>query len=159
MVPTSTPSWCPAARVQSVDFRSNDVRPFRSSATFSSNITAVPSGATSHRRTTGVVVVTERLGPYEEAERLALGFARSRVRIGSRASGAGMVEVLVDDDGPGVEVDQANAIFEPGRTSAGGLGVGLGLAIARRIARSVGGDVSITPDGALTRFVILLPRS
>jgi two-component system, OmpR family, sensor kinase len=87
----------------------------------------------------------------------ALRFARSRVTISSRAGASGMVEILVDDDGPGVDASQTDLIFEPGMTSGTTSGSGLGLAISRRIARSVGGDVSV-PAGQTTRFAILLPR-
>ncbi|CAI9410218.1 HAMP domain-containing sensor histidine kinase [Nocardioides sp. T2.26MG-1] len=87
----------------------------------------------------------------------ALRFARTRVRVGAVAA-AGTVDVRVDDDGPGVDPGDAERIFEPGATSAPGSGAGLGLAIARRIARTLGGDVTVAPDGGVTRFVVRLPR-
>ena len=67
--------------------------------------------------------------------------------------------LLVDDDGPGPGDDEGDSIFEPGTSSPGSSGAGLGLAIARRIARSVGGDVSLAPrTTGRTRFTIRLPR-
>ena len=70
----------------------------------------------------------------------------------------GTVAYLVEDDGPGVAHDERETIFEPGRRGrAGGdgsLGAGLGLALARRLARSVAGDVVATGEG----FRITLPR-
>jgi signal transduction histidine kinase len=70
------------------------------------------------------------------------------------------VELLVQDDGPGVDAVAADDIFQPGRTSETGAGAGLGLAISRRIARSAGGDVHVVTadvgsDGG--RFVVRLP--
>lgn len=88
----------------------------------------------------------------------ALRFARSRVIVSAAPGGAGMVHVLVEDDGPGVSGD-GERIFEPGTTSGSGSGAGLGLAIARRMARSVGGDVELTNLARPTRFEIRLPRA
>jgi two-component system OmpR family sensor kinase len=89
----------------------------------------------------------------------AVRFATSQVTITSRLREPGSVEILVDDDGPGLDRSQAEAIFSPGTTSASGTGSGLGLAIARRIARTVGGDVTVETDAPTTRFVIRLPQS
>ncbi len=60
--------------------------------------------------------------------------------------GARFVEILVDDDGPGIPEDRREEAFRPfhrldqGRNLQKG-GVGLGLAIARDIARAHGGDL------------------
>lgn len=94
----------------------------------------------------------------------ALRFARSRVTI-SHAVRDGMVEVVVADDGPGLDAALTDEVFEPGRTSGTGSGAGLGLAIARRIARTAGGDVLVpspasspsTPPPSGGRFVVRLP--
>jgi signal transduction histidine kinase len=63
----------------------------------------------------------------------------------------------VTDDGPGVEPAVRDAVFEPGRRGSddGHLGAGLGLALARRLARAAGGDLQLTSGGA---FEIRLPR-
>ncbi len=77
----------------------------------------------------------------------------------------GWVEVSVDDDGDGVAPHLREAIFEPGQSSGHGSGhsAGLGLPLARRIARSAGGDVRLDEDGAAalggTRFVVELPSA
>ena len=72
-----------------------------------------------------------------------------------------MAMVTVADDGPGVMPDEVDQIFDPGtRGSAAGMsssGAGLGLALARRLARSAGGDVAVDPSDAGGRFVIRLP--
>ncbi len=49
------------------------------------------------------------------------------------------VEVLVDDDGPGITPDRRESVFRPFET--GGGGTGLGLTIARDIVRAHGGDI------------------
>lgn len=58
----------------------------------------------------------------------------------------GAVAIDVLDDGPGIDEADRDAIFEPGRRGtaahASG-GAGLGLALARRLARASGGDVTV----------------
>jgi signal transduction histidine kinase len=70
--------------------------------------------------------------------------------------------VSVRDDGPGVDADEVSRIFDPGeRGRAGGngeAGAGLGLALARRLARQVGGEVLAEPAPG-GRFRVELPRS
>jgi signal transduction histidine kinase len=61
----------------------------------------------------------------------------------------GHYEVLVADSGPGVPPDRAERVFEPfyqldGSPTRAHGGVGVGLAIARRVARGLGGDVKLT---------------
>ncbi len=51
----------------------------------------------------------------------ALRFARRQVRI-SDTTARGLVEVAVEDDGPGVAVDEAELVFEPGARSSSGSG-------------------------------------
>ncbi|MDX3240332.1 HAMP domain-containing sensor histidine kinase [Streptomyces sp. ME18-1-4] len=71
------------------------------------------------------------------------------------------VRVDVIDDGPGVPPPFAGQLFDPGRRADPGDGhggAGLGLPLARRLARSAGGEVTYDPahtPGA--RFVISLP--
>ena len=73
------------------------------------------------------------------------------------------VEILVDDDGPGIPENRREEAFRPfhrldeGRNLQKG-GVGLGLAIARDIARAHGGDLTLGKSemGGL-RAAILLP--
>ena len=86
-------------------------------------------------------------------------YASAEAAIGLERDGA-MVRVTVTDDGPGVGQDEGEAIFEAGRRGSAGTtrdGTGLGLTLARRLARSAGGDVVAHPGAPGGRFVILLP--
>jgi two-component system OmpR family sensor kinase len=58
-----------------------------------------------------------------------------------------LIELSVEDEGPGVRDDEREKIFEPfyRSSSEGSDGTGLGLAIARDIARAHGGDVFVDP--------------
>ena len=75
----------------------------------------------------------------------------------------GRVEIMVDDDGPGVPADRREDVFkpffrlDPSRNTETG-GVGLGLTIARDILRGHGGDLSLgdSPLGGL-RAMLQLP--
>ncbi|CAA6604755.1 putative two-component sensor histidine kinase [Rhodospirillaceae bacterium LM-1] len=82
------------------------------------------------------------------------------VRAGLRDAG---VEILIDDDGPGIPAEMREEVFRPfyriesSRNKKTG-GVGLGLTIARDIVRSHGGDIRLedNPSGGL-RVRITLP--
>ncbi len=78
--------------------------------------------------------------------------ARSRVWL-ELSAGNGQVRVAVHDDGPGVDADLGDRVFEPG---VGSGGAGLGLPLARRLARSCGGDV-VAGEGPGGCFVLELP--
>jgi two-component system osmolarity sensor histidine kinase EnvZ len=74
------------------------------------------------------------------------------------------VDILIDDDGPGIPAAERDRVFQPfvrldaSRNSSTG-GIGLGLTIARDVARSHGGDVRLetSPYGGL-RARVHLPR-
>ncbi|QIG43649.1 HAMP domain-containing histidine kinase [Nocardioides anomalus] len=67
------------------------------------------------------------------------------------------VLLAVADDGEGVSPDVREHLFEPGVTHGAG-GAGLGLGIARRVARSFGGDITLAPSSTGARFEVTLPR-
>ncbi|MBP6546341.1 MAG: HAMP domain-containing protein [Phenylobacterium sp.] len=87
--------------------------------------------------------------------------ARGRVRV-FQDDGHAVVEIA--DDGPGLAQSELERVFQPfyraeaARTLDGG-GVGLGLAVARSIARAHGGDVKLvsSPTGLTAR--VRLPLS
>jgi signal transduction histidine kinase len=74
---------------------------------------------------------------------------------------SGTASVTVADNGPGIAADDAQRIFERfERAHPKEEGTGLGLAISRRLARSMGGDVTLDSapgDGA--RFTLTLPAA
>lgn len=73
---------------------------------------------------------------------------------------AGAVTMYVADDGPGVPEAFAASLFEPGRRADprdGHDGAGLGLALARRLARAAGGDIRLDTAAPGARFEVTLP--
>ena len=83
---------------------------------------------------------------------------RGRVRIHAGTE-QGFLVVSVTDDGPGIEPDLAQRVFEPFFSRRRG-GLGLGLAIARRVALDHGGRVEAEPNpgrGARVRLWLPLP--
>ncbi|MFI6655399.1 sensor histidine kinase [Streptomyces sp. NPDC050523] len=77
----------------------------------------------------------------------AVRYARSRVTVAARHVPGG-VRIDVTDDGPGVPQAFVADLFQPGRRADlddGHDGAGLGLPLARRLARAVGGEVSHDP--------------
>ena len=69
------------------------------------------------------------------------------------------VDVHIDDDGPGVPVEQLDRIFEPFFTTKS-TGSGLGLPITHTIITQHGGTMSVSraPLGG-ARFTVCLPRA
>jgi two-component system, OmpR family, sensor kinase len=91
----------------------------------------------------------------------ACHYGASSVRI-AVARRDGVVTFTVRDDGPGVSEQNRERIFEPGwRDRSGrqpnGHGAGLGLPLARRLARAAGGDVHAEPGAGGGRFTARLP--
>jgi signal transduction histidine kinase len=101
--------------------------------------------------------LTDNVGKY------ARGAADPRVHLSAGLRGR-MVQLRLRDHGPGIPEDVRRHAFQPyrrGREHEGGpaQGVGLGLSVARGLARSLGGDLSLDPDvkeGA--GFILSLPR-
>ncbi|HMC06828.1 MAG TPA: HAMP domain-containing sensor histidine kinase [Solirubrobacterales bacterium] len=103
----------------------------------------------------------------DAAERVLVPLLENACRYGRRSvrltvnRGSNAIEFLVADDGPGVSQAERDRIFEPGvRGTAGGdgaAGAGLGLALARRLARALEGDVELveSADGAV--FMAQMP--
>jgi two-component system OmpR family sensor kinase len=84
----------------------------------------------------------------------AISHATSQVEVSTVAED-GRVTIAVEDDGAGLAEEQREAVFNPGTSTRGG--AGLGLALARRLARSCGGDVLAVPREPGARFELRLP--
>ncbi len=82
------------------------------------------------------------------------------IRLSFRGFG-GRASVSVSDEGPGVDAADQQRIFERfERARSKGEGTGLGLAISRRLARSMGGDVTLdSAPGQGARFTLSLPAA
>ena len=85
-------------------------------------------------------------------------------------SAGGKVHFVVSDTGPGIPPDMLGRVFEPfihvsNATTRGALqseagtraGAGLGLAISRQLARTLGGDIDVKTSAAGTRMTLTLP--
>jgi two-component system osmolarity sensor histidine kinase EnvZ len=87
-----------------------------------------------------------------------------RVEVTARPRPAGGIEILVDDDGPGIPPERYEEAFKPfsrldEARNQNEKGVGLGLAMARDFARGMGGDLTLdrSPLGGL-RAAMRLPE-
>jgi signal transduction histidine kinase len=94
----------------------------------------------------------------------AVGYARHEVKISAEVVGD-QVEVVVEDDGPGIPSDQREHVFERfvrldnSRSRHSG-GAGLGLAIAHGIALRHGGSIAVEDRAGASpgaRFVVKFP--
>ncbi|MBU1384676.1 MAG: HAMP domain-containing protein [Alphaproteobacteria bacterium] len=85
------------------------------------------------------------------------------VRLSARALPSGGLEITIEDDGPGIPDDMHEEAFRPfsrldASRNQNRKGVGLGLAIARDVARSHGGDITLgRSDLGGLRATIRLP--
>jgi signal transduction histidine kinase len=87
---------------------------------------------------------------------------RGEVRVAGTAGDTALGEAVllaVEDDGPGVDDAVRGRLFEPLVTTKS-RGIGLGLALVKRVAERHGGSVAYDPrPGGGSRFTIRLPRA
>jgi signal transduction histidine kinase len=101
-------------------------------------------------------VITRILTPIVDN---AVRYARRSVTLNAHQID-NQVIVTVVNDGPPIDPELAERIFEPGfraDLSDHHDGVGLGLALARRLARAVDGDLALDPAAEWTTFRLTLP--
>lgn len=89
------------------------------------------------------------------------GCVRVKASVVSDDAVGHAVALSIADDGPGIPEDLRERVFEEFfrvPTTSGADGAGVGLAIARRVSRMLGGDLRLseTPGGGAT-FTLLLP--
>jgi signal transduction histidine kinase len=126
------------------------------------------------RRLTLSASLEPRRPGWLTAVKRVLGFPRGNTRLnsseasssdGKAGTGGGSLVIRFRDRGPGVPPADRDRIFRPFIKSArdaahSAPGVGLGLALSRRLARDVGGDLTLAPcpdDGPGACFQITLP--
>lgn len=88
---------------------------------------------------------------YSGGEGMTLSFSATRETL----------LIVVSDQGPGVSPEVERKLFEPLRKSAadaadGAQGIGLGLALSRRLARAMGGELRYRKEGGATFELALL---
>jgi signal transduction histidine kinase len=117
--------------------------------------------------TPGAALVVD--GDAAALQRLFVNLVDNAVKYGGGArirlfTEAGDAVVEIADDGPGLSAAERERVFEPfyrvetSRSRETG-GIGLGLSIARSIARAHGGDVSLTTGGSGLTAVVRLPMA
>jgi two-component system sensor histidine kinase BaeS len=95
----------------------------------------------------------------------AYKFAEGRISVAAAARDGAGVEVLVEDDGPGIRPEELSAVFERSfhlsRPPAREMGSGLGLPIVAQLAEAMGATVraeSPVANTGGTRMIVTLRR-
>lgn len=92
----------------------------------------------------------------------AAKYGGGRVFISTAADGEAVIEIRVEDDGPGIAPAERERIFERGaRLDTGKPGTGLGLAIVKDVAEIYGGSVMLGSSDELggLQAVLRLPQA
>jgi signal transduction histidine kinase len=102
------------------------------------------------------VVVQNLLGNAEKFT------AQGTITLEAKVISGEQVAIRISDTGPGISPEHHEAIFglfhQLDGSGAHGKGVGLGLALARRFARMMGGDITVEScPGRGSSFTVVLP--
>lgn len=133
-------------------------------------VSALVSSALDHRPPTPHVTVSAEVtddevsAPTELALRAlsplvdnAFRHARTAVTFTVEVHPRG-VDITVSDDGDGVAGADSESLFTSGHRGPASDGAGLGLALSRRVARTLGGNVHLSSPADPTSFTLTLPR-
>jgi nitrogen fixation/metabolism regulation signal transduction histidine kinase len=85
----------------------------------------------------------------------AVGPTPAHISVGAEKSDNGNIMLTVCDDGPGFPSELLNGRIQAFASS--GAGTGLGLAMVRRVAADLGGEIQLTnlkPHGACARLIV-----
>ena len=111
-----------------------------------------------HRAIFNLVLNAVQAAPEGTAVHVsARAVTHSQMPPGVPFDGDGL-EIVVSDEGPGIDPDIAERLFEPFSTTKPG-GTGLGLAVTHRAIEAHRGYVLVDSDSLGTRFTVLLPRT
>ncbi len=70
----------------------------------------------------------------------------------------GTVQVVVEDNGIGIDADSLKQLFNPFFSSKGSKGTGLGLAVSQKILKEHGGRIHVeSRPGEGSRFTLEIP--
>ena len=83
--------------------------------------------------------------------------AGQAVRVSARARPYGDVEIIVEDEGPGVPPEIRARLFQPFASGKGNEGLGLGLYMAHLIVTSHQGTIELVDAPRGAKFVVSLP--
>ena len=127
-------------------------------------VVEVPADAATARvRTDGAAIEQVLVNLVDNACKYAADAQDRRIHLAARQADDGVI-LTVRDHGPGIARAEARRLFRPFSKSAQAAatsapGVGLGLALSRRLARDMGGDLTLldSPDGQGATFGLRLP--
>lgn len=126
-----------------------------------SELDAAARGATVRANASAVEQIVFNL--VDNACKYAASAADRRIHLAAHRNGS-QVELRVSDHGPGIAPSAAKRLFRPFSKSAreaahSAPGVGLGLALSRRLARDMGADLALDRRSEGASFVLTLPIS
>lgn len=92
----------------------------------------------------------------------AIDAASSNVRMFAATNASGGVDVIIEDDGPGIDPAIKDRLFDPFfTTKPEGQGTGIGLSVVQQVMTAHGGTIELGPrqGGPGTRAVLSLPAA